>query len=48
LRAEAYSLFNNVNFGAPNASLATPATFGKISTTVGNARVLQMALRYDF
>jgi hypothetical protein len=47
-RAEAYNLFNNANFGAPNANLATPATFGKIPATVGNARIFQMALRYDF
>jgi hypothetical protein len=47
-RSEAYNLFNNPNFGAPNASLSTPASFGKISATVGNARILQMALRYEF
>jgi hypothetical protein len=48
LRAEAYNLFNNVNFDAPNANLATASSFGKIANTVGNARILQMALRYDF
>ncbi len=47
-RAEAYNLFNNVNFDAPNANLATPSSFGKIANTVGNARILQMALRYEF
>jgi hypothetical protein len=47
-RAEAYNLFNNANFAAPNANLATPATFGKLSSTVGGARIMQMALRYDF
>jgi hypothetical protein len=47
-RAEAYSLFNSVNFNAPNGNLSTPATFGKISATVGSARILQMALRCDF
>mgnify|MGYP001055319983 CR=1 FL=1 len=47
-RAEAYNLFNNANFAAPGSSLATPQTFGKISATVGNARVMQMALRCDF
>ncbi|MBZ5623847.1 MAG: TonB-dependent receptor [Acidobacteriia bacterium] len=47
-RAEAYNLFNNVNFDAPNANLSTLATFGKISGTVGNARTLQMALRFEF
>ena len=47
-RAEAYNLFNNSNFAAPNGNLATPASFGKISSTVGNPRILQMALRLDF
>lgn len=47
-RAEAYNLFNNPNFAAPNANLSTPATFGKLSSPLGNARILQMALRCDF
>lgn len=47
LRAEAYNLFNNANFAAPNANLSTPS-FGKISSTIGNARILQAALRCDF
>jgi hypothetical protein len=46
--AEAYNLFNNANFGPPNNDLSVRESFGRISTTVGNARVLQMALRYDF
>jgi hypothetical protein len=47
-RAEAYNLFNNVNFGNPGLSLVTPTSFGKISTLIGNPRILQGALRYDF
>lgn len=47
-RAEMYNLFNNANFDNPAASLLTPQTFGRISATVGNARIMQMALRYDF
>ena len=46
-RAEAYNLFNNVNFDVPNANLSEK-TFGKISSTVPNPRILQVALRYDF
>lgn len=38
---------HNTNFGTPNANLATPASFGKLSSTVGNARIFQLALRYD-
>jgi hypothetical protein len=47
-RAEAYNLFNNVNFGLPNSDLSVPETFGRISSTIGSSRILQMALRYDF
>ncbi|MBI3679745.1 MAG: TonB-dependent receptor [Acidobacteria bacterium] len=47
-RAEMYNLFNNVNFSNPGASLATPQSFGRISGVVGSARIMQMALRYDF
>jgi hypothetical protein len=47
-RAEAYNLLNNANFNTPGLSLTTPASLGKISGTVGNARIIQLALRYDF
>jgi hypothetical protein len=47
-RAEAYNLINNVNFANPSLSIATPQSFGKIASTVANARILQGALRYDF
>jgi hypothetical protein len=47
-RAEMYNTFNNTNFGNPGTSIVTPASFGRISSTVGNARIMQMALRYDF
>jgi hypothetical protein len=47
-RTEAYNVFNNANFATPNANLMTPASFGKIASTIGDARILQMALRYEF
>jgi hypothetical protein len=47
-RAEAYNLWNNVNFSPPAVSIATPTTFGKISSSVNGARVMQVALRFDF
>jgi hypothetical protein len=47
-RVEGYNLLNNANFGSPGTSLLSPATFGKLSSTVGNPRIFQMALRYDF
>jgi len=52
-RAEAYNLFNNTNFGNPGVSTATPASFGKFSSTIGpngsgGSRIMQMALRFEF
>jgi hypothetical protein len=53
-RAEAYNLFNNANFSLPGVTFTnystdpTKNTFGKIATTINAARVMQMALRYDF
>jgi hypothetical protein len=47
-RAEGFNAFNNVNFtGTPQLSLATPTTFGQI-TSSADARVMQFALRYEF
>jgi hypothetical protein len=46
-RAEAFNLFNTPQFGQPNASIgATNA--GTITSTVGNPRQLQLALRLQF
>src|SRR5262249_45424604 len=43
-RAEAFNLTNHPNFGQPGGNLASTATFGVISTTVSNPRILQLAL----
>jgi outer membrane receptor protein involved in Fe transport len=48
LRIEAYNLFNEATFGTPSATMATPTSLGKFSGTIGAARVLQAALRFDF
>ena len=47
-RAEAYNFINHPDFANPALSLATPATFGKITALVNNPRIVQMALRFDF
>jgi hypothetical protein len=47
-RVESYNSFNNVNFANPTVTLTTPATFGKFGSIVGNPRIYQMAMRYDF
>lgn len=48
LRGEAYNILNNANFATPGLNLQTPQSFGIISGTTGNARILQTALRVDF
>jgi hypothetical protein len=48
VRADAYNVFNNVNFSSGlSLSLASPSTFGEFSKA-GDARVLQLAMRYSF
>jgi hypothetical protein len=47
-RAEAYNLFNNVDFGNPSLAISSPSTFGKISGVVNNPRLLQAALRFNW
>ena len=46
LRGEVFDLLNRPNLGNPNPNLVSPA-FGRI-TSAGGARVVQVALRYDF
>jgi hypothetical protein len=55
VRGEAFNAFNHVNFANPvtggttaGVSLASPTTFGEITSTANNARVMQFALRYEF
>ena len=47
VRAEATNVLNTVNLNAPAASLATPATFGKISGA-GNMREVQLGAKISF
>ena len=46
-RAEAFNIFNTPQFGQPNGSIGN-AQAPVISSTVGNPRQLQMALRFQF
>ncbi len=48
LRVDGFNVFNNTNFALPTANLSSPNTFGSISSTVGNPRTLQVALRFTF
>ena len=46
-RAEAFNVFNTPQFGQPNAGIGV-ANAGVITSTVGNPRQLQLALRLQF
>ena len=46
-RAEAFNVFNNVNFTNPSLSLTAPGTFGEFQGVM-YPRVMQFALRYEF
>jgi Carboxypeptidase regulatory-like domain len=46
-RAEFFNLFNHAQFGQPGADINAPS-FGKISSTVGNPRVVQFGLKLTF
>ena len=46
-RAEAFNVFNNVNFTNPSLSLQAPLTFGEFQGVM-EPRVMQFALRLEF
>ncbi|HXI90826.1 MAG TPA: TonB-dependent receptor [Blastocatellia bacterium] len=50
LRWEVFNVTNTVSFdpGGISASLDTPGTFGKYTSTLSSSRVMQVALRYQF
>jgi hypothetical protein len=48
LRAESFNTFNWVNYGRPGQSVSNAATFGRISTTQGDPRELQFAVKFYF
>ena len=48
LRWDVFNLFNTTNLGLPNRNLSSPATLGTISSLGGDARVMQLSLRFAF
>jgi hypothetical protein len=46
-RIEAFNVFNQTHFGLPENDISR-TNFGEITSTAGNARSLQVALRYQF
>jgi hypothetical protein len=47
-RSEFFNLFNHPNFSNPGSNVATPASFGVISSTANAPRIVQLALRLRF
>jgi hypothetical protein len=47
-RAEFFNLFNHASFGPPGRTLATPATFGLITTQTTSPRNIQFGLKFFF
>ncbi|MBI3208098.1 MAG: carboxypeptidase regulatory-like domain-containing protein [Candidatus Solibacter usitatus] len=48
IRAEAFNLPNHPSFANPSASVTTPSTIGRISSTSVENRALQVALKLSF
>jgi len=47
-RWETFNLFNWVNYANPGANVSQPASFGKITSTFGDPREMQLAVKFYF
>ena len=47
VRGEAFNLFNHPNFGPPDRNIQSQ-TFGTITSTIGDPRVIQLVAKYFF
>jgi hypothetical protein len=47
-RAEAFNLFNRVQFASPSTDVNSPATFGVVTSQANRPRIMQFALRLTF
>src|SRR5262249_46525519 len=47
LRFEAFNVLNRANFGLPRHTIGAPG-FGSATETIGTARLLQFAIKYEF
>ena len=48
LRVETFNIFNWVNYGFPGSNASNLGTFGRITSTQGDPRELQMAIKFYF
>jgi hypothetical protein len=47
-RWDVFNLFNTTNFGLPNRNLSDATTLGTITSLAGDARIMQLAVRFGF
>ena len=47
-RAEAFNIFNIQNLNVPGVAMASPASFGKVSSTVLPPRQIQLGMKLVF
>jgi hypothetical protein len=48
IRVETFNLFNWVNYGFPAANISNLGTFGRITSSIGDQREIQLALKFYF
>jgi hypothetical protein len=48
LRWDAFNLFNKANFGLPNRNISSTSDVGTITSLSGDARTMQLAIRFTF
>jgi len=46
-RTEFFNIFNTPQFAAPNTTQVSP-TFGQVTATLGNPRLVQFGLKFTF
>ena len=47
-RVEAFNLTNTASFGPPARDINAPNTFGRITSTIGNPRTVELVFKYYF
>jgi len=48
IRGEAFNALNHPNYANPNTAISSSSTFGRITATANDARLLQIAAKITF